>query len=515
MNTHYEDQRKTFCSEGTREHILAELLVWATEPSDGFHGCLITGQPGAGKSTLAATLAQHLKEANILCAQYFICRCHPGTTDPHKLFPTIAVQLAEWSKLARHVIAEAVDTVHADHLGSEQVKSLLLQPLQEMTKGSRMAVIIIDALDELDLELGRADENVSTLLSILVAELPMNVKIVITARPEASVTAQPGIHGQTLQHICKCVELSTKESVDEVRKFIHQRMKEITPKRPEWRDWPTNQQLKMLSDKADGLFHYAVTATTWIASQIRTRGAACQQLSFFDEVSNLGVASLDALYSFILTQWSEETNKALDHRFCQVVGYLIVLYTAPSIANIYFLLGIPETDFDLNNFFLQMRSLLLPGLDDVTDDTIPLMHKSFRDYITSERCANQFHIKMEDAHLMTAKDCLHSIIGGRGTMMQYPNEKWPDHLHSAMTSKGSWSSDTELTGLLEHMSNPQVFSRWIPRVSLSHAAEQLSYSRQRMMELSGDTKGGQIDVCVDYQCGNIILKVYRSLRWSI
>ncbi|KIJ27150.1 hypothetical protein M422DRAFT_139714, partial [Sphaerobolus stellatus SS14] len=114
------------------------------------HCYWIAGPPGSGKSTLAATFARWLKEQKLLYAQYFISRNVHETTAPEKLFPTLALQLAQYSPSAAVEIKTALHTRAPGDLGLEQAQSFLLGPLKRIAdeRQDQMALIVIDALDE-------------------------------------------------------------------------------------------------------------------------------------------------------------------------------------------------------------------------------------------------------------------------------------------------------------------------------------------------------------------------------
>ncbi|KIJ53907.1 hypothetical protein M422DRAFT_95999, partial [Sphaerobolus stellatus SS14] len=114
------------------------------------HCYWITGPPGSGKSTLAATLARWLKDQKLLYAQYFISRNIPETTAPEKLFPTLALQLAQYSPSAAAEIKTALGTRAPGDLEFKQAQSFLLRPLKKIAdeRQDQMVLIVIDALDE-------------------------------------------------------------------------------------------------------------------------------------------------------------------------------------------------------------------------------------------------------------------------------------------------------------------------------------------------------------------------------
>ncbi|KAJ7247961.1 hypothetical protein C8J57DRAFT_1080524, partial [Mycena rebaudengoi] len=181
----YTDQSKTFCADHTRVDIQAEIMQWLSpEPSNRERIFWITGIAGSGKSTLSATVVDNLRKSRTpVVAQFFISRNIPDTIDPNKVIPTIAKQLAEFSPAAARVIH---DTLLKDGFPSsreEEVKALLLAPIQELSRFPGVVVILIDALDELH---GAASSVIEMLRPIAKkgCDLPDNVRFLITSRPE-------------------------------------------------------------------------------------------------------------------------------------------------------------------------------------------------------------------------------------------------------------------------------------------------------------------------------------------
>ncbi|KAJ7709269.1 hypothetical protein B0H16DRAFT_1257709, partial [Mycena metata] len=92
----FTDQSKSFCAPGTRVQIKADILKWLSpQPGTKERIFWMTGIAGSGKSTLSATIVDNLREkGTLIAAQFFISRNILETTDPAKLIPTIAQQLA-------------------------------------------------------------------------------------------------------------------------------------------------------------------------------------------------------------------------------------------------------------------------------------------------------------------------------------------------------------------------------------------------------------------------------------
>lgn len=361
-------------------------MSWTTIRSPK-HRCLwITGRPGSGKTTIAATVAHRLKNKKALAAQFFVNRTVSGTTNPNSIFPSLAIQLAEYDSAAAAIIHNVLQEEPgiADKINLRQADRLLLEPLRSLRQQS--VVVIIDALDELnDLS------DVPKIFADIAVELPSNVKIVITSRAERNVTInfpRDSFH----------IDLLTQDSRSDVERFLKMRLESLAESLA-WDGWPSPTQFCTLSQHADGLFHWAATACKWVYCCVESEGTAIKD-TVLDEVASLGMGDLDDLYMAILRRVLG-TNRCYIQYYHQVVGCLIVLREPLNIGSLRELLGIPASKFDVKNFFERMRSILISGTGRINDNTVPQMHKTFFDFVTSCR-ANPYQIDRQFHHALVA-----------------------------------------------------------------------------------------------------------------
>ncbi|KAF7351607.1 Vegetative incompatibility protein HET-E-1 [Mycena sanguinolenta] len=386
----FTDQSKSLCAPGTRVEIQADILKWLSpQPGTNERIFWITGIAGSGKSTLSAPLIDTLrKEGTPVAAQFFISRNIPETIDPSKIIPTIALQLAEYFPAAARIIH---DTLKGGFPPSrkEQVETLLLAPIWELSKYCDI-VIIIDALDEL-LNAAKSVLEILSIIAPLDCELPDNVRFLVTSRPEHWADIS---RSKTLKlTVFKQYPLLTESSVVEVHNFIIVRMQEITPDEPGWENWPDPNELQHLSDKANGLFHYAATALHWIEDQIHKHNRACRTWVIDKVTHKGGLNQLKDLYRLILTSFEDIDHPAQDAQqhavrlasFQHVIGTILVLRKPLTIHQIIALLAdIDVEDLDVAYFLQQMRSVLIPGTVTSFEEATPQIHKSFCDYIMDE-----------------------------------------------------------------------------------------------------------------------------------
>ena len=445
--------------------LLEDIEKWLSPQSSNAERIFwVTGIPGSGKSTLSATIVDNLRENHTpVSAQFFISRNIPETVDPDKIIPTIAQQLAVSSPTAARVLEMALkDGYPATR--NEQVTSLLLDPIRELSKSCDVVVILIDALDELQ-DAARSVMEILSHIAPIKCDLPDNVRFVITSRPEhwADISTSKNLE----LAVFKQQSLATELSVTEVHNFIVARMTEITPKETDWDNWPDPDKLQRLSDKANGLFHYAATALQWIEGQIRKYKKACRS-RVFDQFDQMGIGQLDDVYKLVLTSWENVDDPAVNAQtqldgFHHVIGTILALEKPLTIRQIIALLSdIPEDKFDVANFLQQMRSVLIPGTTTSFNDATPQMHKSFRDYIMTERAPPQFRILTGNAHFLTARSCLEVIVNA-GSQPEldhsYAGEHWDRHLRQAV-EEGARCDDEKMWELLGDMIEDKVVNVW-------------------------------------------------------
>ncbi|KAF7377329.1 hypothetical protein MSAN_00153800 [Mycena sanguinolenta] len=469
-NHKHTDQKKSLCAENTRGDIQKQIMKWLSsqDPTDE-RIFWITGIAGSGKSTLSATIVDNLRKRKTpVAAQFFISRNIPETVDPTKLVPTIALQLAEFSPAAAHKIEAALKDGFPGSQ-EEQVKELLLAPIRVICKSYDRAVILIDALDELQ----DAAVSVPKILSLLApkskdSDLPAKLRFIVTSRPEywADIARSKSLNPTMFQQ----EELATDKV--EVHDFIVARFqeikKEIDLEGPQWNDWPSDSQVSKLSTATDGLFHYAATALKWIQGEIERDGEASQE-QVFEKFSKLGIGELKQLYRVILTSFenidvsTEDTVQRGNrlHGFQHVIGTILVLYKPMTFGQIITLS--PQRSFDVRNFLQRsFRSVLIPGTTTSFEEATPQMHKSFRDYIMGEQAPEQFHIHMSHAHFVTAKNCLEVIVRGDSqsdAVLKYSKRHWYKHLREAVEGEATFQ-DEGIWDLLGGMEKEEVVGGW-------------------------------------------------------
>lgn len=173
------------CLKGTRENILQEIFTWIDDDS-GRNVFWLAGLAGSGKSTIAHTVASTLASRGRLGGCFFFSRHQSKRNEASLVMPTLAHGIAAFSENIRNSVAEAIGrNIHVANAPlRRQFLDLVVEPLKSYTERDPI-VIVLDALDECATPAMR--EDLLTILAHDSAQLPSNVRVFITARPEQDI----------------------------------------------------------------------------------------------------------------------------------------------------------------------------------------------------------------------------------------------------------------------------------------------------------------------------------------
>ena len=394
------------CLKGTRGEVLDEIELWARDPSQP-PVYWLNGLAGTGKSTIARTIAERLFADGRLGASFFCSRDFEDRRNIQLIFPTIAVQLARNYAEVRSVFIPLVrlDPGLAHELPYGQMNRLIVQPL---VKSNVSTVIVIDALDEC-----KDNEPVSTILSVLekLVNGTLKVKFLVTGRPE------PGIRrGFQLPLLAELTDVFILHKIDssqvdrDIRLFFRHKFAELRQHKRGLDDWPTQEQLDLLCERAAGLFVYAMATIRFIDLKNKNPKKQLSRLlqspeSGLEGRTKLGEdETLDSLYMSIIQEAFGDYDQEEGPNVRSVLGTVILSIGPLSPSTIAALL-----DFDpdeVSPLLSSAHSLLI--FEEDTDRPVRPFHKSFADFIVNPaRCTNpSLCIYPPDQHAELLVGCL-------------------------------------------------------------------------------------------------------------
>ncbi|KAG6875852.1 hypothetical protein C0993_007103 [Termitomyces sp. T159_Od127] len=448
VDSTYIAQEKLPCDEDTRVGVLASIDRWVWDMSAGSHNFFwLSGNPGCGKSAITASLVKNSKSKDILWAQFFVNRNNPETTDPNKYFPTIAHQLAQRSEAVAHEIHDRLKADHTllDGVSSEQAAGLFIDAVRVAAQlnHDRPIVIVIDGLDETD---KRHLRSIALIFARLFDALPgsPNVKVFISSRTDDDIQTQ--FAGSTNHVRTLYLDNEHPSSISDVTLYLRRRIAQIVLDYDlDWDQWPGDEGFSLLAKHASGLFIWAVTAVKFFRQEIEDWGRE-RLASLLDDLNSKGMIDIDTLYGFILIstyknqmkdqhnlQWACET-------FRRLVGAIVVLYEPLSLHDLSKILDLRQTPsspaVDVIRFVKRLRTVLVAGAGIVHCKTILRIHKSFYEYLISERVDPRFRVDVHSSHYELAIKCLQQLTSANSAISgfkiplvyRYACRFWSQHL---------------------------------------------------------------------------------------
>ena len=410
------------CLSGTRADILKQIFAWA-----GDHAAKrifwLCGKAGTGKSTISRTVAQKLADDGLLGASFFFKRGRADRSHAGLLFPTIARQLADLFPDLAHAIAAAIDqdSLLCDRYLTVQFDNLLLKALQSLERDSFWnagVVLVIDALDECDK--GESIKTMLHLLSRVEAITSVRLRIFVTSRPELPVELGFKEISEDLHHDIRLEEVQEGSIAHDIRVFYEKRFSEIRYASSLQVDelpcqWPGDENIGLLVDKAVPLFIFAFTVCRYIAANPERNLDTILRQSPDKSLPGLKGTYLPILDSVVVSEGDGEAeDRILD--FKRVAGTIVLLYNPLAAFSIARLLNLRIGDVD--RVLRPLHSVLnIPRAPDGKMDCttpITLFHLSFRDFLVDSALEHEskLWVNAKEAHRTLGMHCIRLLESG-------------------------------------------------------------------------------------------------------
>lgn len=404
------------CHPLTRTDIRCSISEWIVDPNAS-QVLWIVGPVGAGKSTLATTMANMYTKTGRLGAFVFFNRDVDKQSNPDDFIPTLAYELAKFHKGISEKIADATrDHGHiAQDTFDQQFQYLIHEPLENAVSEDALLasqgpiVVVIDALDECKDKQG-SRKKLLKILATKTTSLPRVVRIIITSRPEPDIEA--AFCSQHIKHIRRLDALPDDAGV---RVYMESRLKEIAEANSLVNNWPGDDKLSRLVSLAGGLFIWASTACEYI-EQFDANEALNELLQDGMHKGH----ELDILYNKALERSSD--NERLRKAFRTIVGAISVAKNPMTTDTIDKLLELESPSKQLLTHFASV-------IHKADNGSVRVFHKSFSDFITNpNRCTNPaWFINVSYHEHRAALSCI--------ARMKEEFETTPRHFAPAITPK--------------------------------------------------------------------------------
>lgn len=410
------------CLPNTRTDLLQQIFDWATDHA-GKRIFWLCGKAGTGKSTISRTVAQKFDDDGLLGASFFFKRGRADRSHAKLFFPTIARQIADLSQDLAQLVAAALDrnSFLCDLCIETQFNSLFLEPLQNVDQhnfSSASIVLVIDALDECDNS--KSIKTILRLLSTAEAVTSVCLRIFVTSRAELPVKLGFSKMSGDLYHDIRLEEAQEGSIAHDIQVFYENQFSEIrdasslqVDKLPA--QWPGDEKIRMLVDKAIPLFIFAFTVCRYIAANPE------RNLDIIlCENQDKSLPGLEGTYMPILNSAvafagdGQEEDRIFD--FKHVVGIIVLLYDPLAASALAHLLNLRVRDID--QVLRPLHSVLnIPRAPDGRMDCttpITLFHLSFRDFLVDSalRNENKFWVNAKETHRTLGMHCIRLLESG-------------------------------------------------------------------------------------------------------
>ena len=391
------------CLDGTRIEILNEIFDWINNPYPATPRIFwLHGQAGRGKSAIAHTVAFWARNLGRLGSCFCFSRVRQQEGLHKKLFPTVARGLADRDLHFRLILAGVIANNHAsrgtEDIG-EQWKKFIIEPLSELPELTHNVVVVIDALDESGVDTTR--EDILDLLASHGADLPRNIRILLTSRPLADIRNAL----DTKEHIhARCLDtLDAKSTTRDITLYIATTLKKFNGKL-------SDDDVGKLAVQSSGLFEWARLACDYLRPRIGV--VPEERFRKVTSHSSDGDHLLDEMYMTFLKDLTQGSTEVLD-RFRSVMRQ--VLWSKESLST-------SAMDAMRSNFsqeddhfsvglILQFMASLLTGTTDTSTPVRPL-HISFYGFLLDESRSKEFFIDEGVIHHDMALASLHIMLVG-------------------------------------------------------------------------------------------------------
>jgi NACHT domain len=370
------------CMDGTRERIFDEIGRWLDDTTDAPNILWITGSPGAGKSAVASSMVSKLSMSRRLGTSFFFRREEVMLSDPAALWRTIAYNLAYRDVTFREMVIKALNekAVDPDWPAIDlHYKFLIEEPFTETYANSApkdIPIIVIDALDECS-----NHSHGQALLDTFVqwSRLSKKFKLIVTGRDDRMP--------EPFRAACKQVVLRTGVDVDaqannDIRRFFENRFSELSSS--SFTEWPGEQTLQILTERAAGLFIWAETVIKFLDQDMPNN-----QLDLILNGTSVVGDNLTKLYRQILLMGFQHIKSLQSLESCRLVISAIVLTKTPLHRDdLHKFVSLPRPSI---MFVLKkLSSVISIG---TTDKRIRINHLSFSEFLCDpQRCPQEFII---------------------------------------------------------------------------------------------------------------------------
>ncbi|CAE6484566.1 unnamed protein product, partial [Rhizoctonia solani] len=349
------------CAKGTRVAVLTELNEWLNDPtSPSIYW--IDGMAGTGKTTIAYTFCEQMKNRKLLAASFFCTHESTECSDVNRIIPTIAHQLAQYSIPVRSILSDVMgqNPEAGSRNISRQFDQLLVEPLQQVRDAlPDRVVVVIDALDEC-----KKTDQLLDLLFRHASNMPL--RFLFTSRPQTDIYVKMSLNGQAWAAIhLHDIEQSLIKA--DIKIYLTQQLESMSP---------SEAEIDHLVERAGMLFVYAANMVKYAHSNQSSVDPRERLKSLIDMAPEEQHALVGSLYMGVVEKALEDEElEDEEAEKVQVVLNTVLLAQEPVSMETIGMLGEFEDLGDVGLALHPLRDVLryseTTGLVSTLDSTFP------------------------------------------------------------------------------------------------------------------------------------------------
>ncbi|KAL1725719.1 hypothetical protein EV714DRAFT_220769, partial [Schizophyllum commune] len=367
------------CQPGTRVALLDEIVDWAYSPNST-RGILLYGAAGTGKSAVANSVAKILAGRGVL-APFFAFDRSSQDRKAHQLYPTLAAYLlCRCQRYQQSLCAQETNQLATRDI-QDQYTRLFGEPICAHTI-LKPVVFIIDALDEcpdagVDSPLRRM--LLETLRTCLLdGQLPPNVRIVLTARPDDDIQRvlmhnNAALAGRPIDNV--------EGTEDDIRAFVEKRLEGTD----------VAEMAGRIAAASQPLFECAATLCRELTGVHRPKTVQLRR-GLVKRVLQCPGRALYESYRGILEAHLDVNDEACMSSYRQLLAWIFAARTPQTkVVLVQIVEGLHLMD-SITDILNGLGSLLTGT---TTNDYSPIrpLHTSFRDFVLDAEASGPFTIK--------------------------------------------------------------------------------------------------------------------------
>ncbi|KIJ48100.1 hypothetical protein M422DRAFT_28571, partial [Sphaerobolus stellatus SS14] len=434
-----EQEGASICQPGTRERILTKIKEWIAE--EGPPVLWLYGPAGAGKSTIAQTIAEQCHDRKNLAFSYFFSRRNANRNDLTKFIPTFIYELVRTLPSLGTPVRKAIlrdPSIFGRRL-EDQANTLIVEPLKAVSEQMPRMVVVIDGLDEYSDDTGKLP--LKNLVRILVGAIKdMHFRIFFASRPESYISA---IFKDPQQRVdIMEIPLRDWETTRDVFTYLRKELSRVREvKQIQVSPWPSEGGLQTLVEKSEGIFIYASTLVNFVGAW------NCNSIKRLQEAME-SHNGLDSLFAQVLDSAKEHAD------FQFVLGTIMFLHEPLKLGQLAEFLK--WSTYDIRSALEGSLSILYVPEGDY-DDIRPY-HASLQDFLNDPGRSGNHFLDPAINHKTLFHTCMRLILedtdffteSGQGVYYAYRN--WCYHLCLLINDNITSDDRTTIVALMERLS---------------------------------------------------------------